>query len=113
MKKNCWEIKKCGREPKGENVKELGVCPASIDKSSNDLNGGKNGGRICWAITGTFCGGEVQGTFAQKELSCISCEVYQTVNKEESKGNNFKLMKPGQQYDLNFCLPTIDDFSAD
>jgi hypothetical protein len=28
-KLNCWEVKKCGREPGGVKVKELGVCPAS------------------------------------------------------------------------------------
>jgi len=44
-------------------VAELGVCPAVVDTSSNGLNGGKNGGRMCWAITGTFCGGQVQGSF--------------------------------------------------
>ena len=64
MKQNCWEIKNCGREPNGEKFKELGSCPASIDTSLDGLNEGKNGGRICWAISGTFCGGDVQGTFA-------------------------------------------------
>jgi len=113
MRKNCWQIKKCGREPKGEKVNDSGICPASADTSSNGLNGGKNGGRICWAITGTLCGGEVQGTFAQKELSCINCEVFKMVEKEESQNNNFKLMKPGQQYDLEFCLPTLEDCKTD
>ncbi len=44
-------------------VAELGVCPAVVDTSSNGLNRGKNGGRMCRAITGTFCGGQVQGSF--------------------------------------------------
>jgi len=104
MKQNCWEMKNCGREPNGENVEELGVCPASTDISSDDLNGGKNGGRICWAISGTFCGGEVQGTFAQKELSCVGCEVYRMVQNEESL-SNFRLMKPGQEYEI--IMPTL------
>jgi len=29
MKKyNCWEFKKCGREPGGEKADRLGICPA-------------------------------------------------------------------------------------
>lgn len=72
-KKQCWEFKGCGRQPGGHNVKELGVCPAANDTSSDGLNDGKNGGRICWAVAGTFCGGEAQGAFAQKESSCMNC----------------------------------------
>jgi len=28
-KLNCWEFKKCGRQPGGPKVAELGVCPAT------------------------------------------------------------------------------------
>jgi hypothetical protein len=96
-KTNCWDILHCGREVNGANTHELGVCPASTDTSADGLNGGKNGGRICWAVSGTFCGGERQGTFAQKKVTCMSCEVYKTVRSEE-KLNEFRLMKPDQQY---------------
>lgn len=96
MKKNCWEIENCGRDPGGSKVQELGVCPASTDTEADGLNGGKNAGRICWAIAGTFCGGKKQGTFAQKKMSCMSCEVYQTIQREEGFGN-FKLMVPGRE----------------
>ncbi len=96
MKQNCWEFKKCGRQPMGTRVSELGVCPAASDASSNETNGGKNGGRICWAVTGTFCGGEVQGTFAQKQLSCMTCDFFKLVKEEESK--QFKILRPGQAY---------------
>jgi hypothetical protein len=96
MKSNCWEMKKCGREKGGANVAELGECPAASDVSADGINGGKNGGRICWALSGTFCGGKKQGTFAQKQLSCMSCPVYKTVAEEE--GGSFKLLMPGQDY---------------
>ena len=66
MKKNCWEFKKCGRESDGDKINELGVCPACAKQEADGLNGGKNAGRICWAIAGTFCGGEIQGKFAEK-----------------------------------------------
>ncbi len=94
---NCWEFKKCGREPGGERVGELGVCPAALDTSADGLNGGKNAGRICWAIAGTFCGGVVQGSFAQKEVTCMSCDFFKKVKEEEGTAN-FKLLKPGQTY---------------
>ncbi len=94
-KQNCWENKKCGREPGGAKVSELGECPAATDKSANGLNEGKNGGRICWAIAGTFCGGKVQGTFAQKRLCCIDCNFYKKVKKEE--GDKTILLKPNQK----------------
>lgn len=97
MKKNCWEVLNCGREIGGVKVQEMGVCPASKDTTADGLNGGKNGGRICWAISGTFCGGQVQGTHAQKQATCMACEVYRMVQSEEPVGK-FKMMKPGQQY---------------
>ena len=96
-RQNCWEIKKCGREPGGAKVHELGVCPATTDTSCDRLNGGKNGGRICWAVTGTFCDGEMQGSFAQKEVTCTSCDVYKRIREEEGTVN-FLLLKPGQTY---------------
>lgn len=82
-KKNCWEVKQCGREPGGAKVAELGVCPAAVSHEAMGANGGKNGGRICWALTGTMCGGRVQGTFAQKLASCMGCAFYQKVWQEE------------------------------
>lgn len=94
---NCWEVKNCGREPGGEKVAELGVCPAATDVNANGINGGTNGGRICWAVTGTLCGGEVQGTFAKKELTCMACEFFKEV-KADQPIESFKLFKPGQTY---------------
>jgi len=29
---NCWEFKKCGREPGGEKASELGICPRQMMK---------------------------------------------------------------------------------
>ena len=82
-KKNCWEVKKCGREPGGAKVKELGICPASTEKRTDGINEGKNAGRACWALAGTFCGGKVQGSFAAKMSNCMACDFYKEVQKEE------------------------------
>ncbi len=53
--KKCYEIKNCKKED----------CPCY----------GKEAVR-CWQIAGTFCGGKVQGVFAQKFKNCSKCEVY-------------------------------------
>jgi hypothetical protein len=82
-KQNCWEFKKCERESGGEKVSELGVCPSASEISANSINGGKNAGRACWTLSGTFCGSKVQGTFAKKLESCMACEFYHRVAKEE------------------------------
>lgn len=91
MKQNCWEFKKCGREPDGEQSRELGVCPASTEQRTHGVNQGINGGRACWAVSGTLCGGEIQGAFAQKLGNCLRCEFYEKVRAEES--NNFVTAK--------------------
>ena len=80
---NCWEFKKCGREQGGANVASLGVCPAAEETRVNGINRGMNGGRACWAISGTLCGGKVQGSFASKLGNCSKCEFYQAVANEE------------------------------
>lgn len=89
---NCWEFNKCGREPGGAKVSELGVCPAAVAEDCDGLNGGKNAGRICWVISGTFCDGKVQGTFAEKQLTCMACDFFKKVKSEE--GERFLLLKP-------------------
>lgn len=83
-KLNCWESKKCGREPGGVKALELGACPAAVDQRLNGVNSGVNGGRACWVLAGTFCGGKVQGIFAMKMHNCVWCEFYQNVHKEEA-----------------------------
>jgi hypothetical protein len=83
---NCWEHKNCGREPEGINAFELGVCPATVEKSLDGTHGGKNAGRACWAVGGSMCGGKVQGTFAQKYGNCVICDFYKLVKEEEGEG---------------------------
>ncbi len=89
MKKNCWEHKNCGREPGGKNAAALGTCPATTDKRLHGVHDGKNGGRACWMIAGTLCGGKIQGTFGMKYKTCEQCDFYQSTRAEERSG--FKL----------------------
>jgi len=65
MLPNCWEIKGCEREKGGKKAEELGICPAFPDN-----------GHSCFIVAGTLCHGEVQGTFAMKQGSCVVCEVF-------------------------------------
>lgn len=65
---NCWEFKKCGRHEGGDKCLELGVCPATQIEGA---------GEACWLIAGTFCEGEIQGTYAHKQESCYACDFYQ------------------------------------
>ena len=90
-KQNCWEFKRCGRQPGGANSSALGVCPASVEKRTHGVNNGSNGGRACWALAGTLCGGVVQGSFAVKVANCLKCDFYQLVGAEE--GTNHQSSK--------------------
>ena len=93
QKQNCWDFKKCGRQPGGSKTAEFGVCPAAIDAASDGTNSGKNGGRYCWAITGTFCGGKVQGSFAQKQISCMTCDFFKLVRDEGKSVGDYVMSK--------------------
>ena len=86
MKKNCWEVMICNRQPGGSKADELGVCPATTEVKYNGKNSGNNAGRCCWLVAGTFCGGSKQGTYAEKRLSCITCDFFKQVKAEEGDG---------------------------
>lgn len=81
--KNCWEVKRCGRGPGGDKIDKLGVCPAASESQYNGINRGTNGGRFCWAISGTLCEGKVQGLFAIKIENCLNCQFLWQVKEEE------------------------------
>ena len=80
---NCWEYMQCGREPGGKHVIDLGACPVCDNTAIHGLHGGQCGGRACWAIGGTLCGGKIQGSFASKIKNCLDCDFYHLVKVEE------------------------------
>ncbi len=82
VKLNCWEFRRCGREPGGSRSEELGVCPVTTDVHADGLNGGVNGGRVCWVIRNSCCD-HGTGEFP----SCERCEFHIRVKSEEGIWN--------------------------
>jgi hypothetical protein len=76
---NCWEAKRCGREPGNDQD----VCPVFEAAEYDGVNEGQYAGRFCWAVAGTLCHGEVQGTFAEKAMDCMKCDFYKVVVQEQ------------------------------
>lgn len=87
QKINCWKFVGCDMGE--ESVPEPGVCMALTNTSANGTNGGINGG-VCWFISGTFNGDEVEGQYAKKLLS-RSCKHFHKVREEEE--NTFAALK--------------------
>ncbi|KPJ52930.1 MAG: hypothetical protein AMS16_05755 [Planctomycetes bacterium DG_58] len=83
-KLNCWEVLKCGCGPGSSRP-----CPAATDEASNGINGGKNGGRLCWAVGGTLSGSLELAICAQK-TNCLDCDFFERVKSEE--GSAFQLL---------------------
>ncbi|MDA8100386.1 MAG: hypothetical protein M0042_12270 [Nitrospiraceae bacterium] len=83
MKQNCWEFKKCGRQPGGHRAAELGICPVTTHSDLAGVHGGSNAGRACWVVAGSLCGGKIQGAYAQKLNNCWRCDFMNKVKEEE------------------------------
>jgi len=85
---NCWERMGCGHGPESG---VIGVCIVASERRMDGVNGGVNAGRCCWAVTGTLCGGEVQGHFAQKHQTCLACAHFLAVRAEQGESFTFGL----------------------
>ncbi len=90
-KKNCWEVKKCGRELGGRNTNGNGACPSSTETGLDGVHGGENAGRACWVVAGSMCDSKIQGNFAQKYLDCNICDFYMKVKSEELHNFQFSI----------------------
>ena len=67
---------KCGKGIGGDRQNNTVACPVAVDRYANGLNGGINGGRICWMIM--ECSGEHKA-----KSSCFQCEFKYKVMVEE------------------------------
>jgi len=83
-KLNCWEYKKCGRESGGVNAEELGICPVAVEKKADGMNGGINGGRICWGVARMPYFGKNKSACCNSLISCLECDFFKLVSTEES-----------------------------
>jgi len=55
-----------------------------VDLSADGLNGGTNAGRICWAVSGHFSeDGETRCSTAKDLVTCMACEFFKNVMREE------------------------------
>ena len=82
MSHNCWEHKACGREPGGIHTRRKGICPSATHLVSHGVNDGKNAGRYCWSVAGTFAE-EVHCECAEHEPTCMTCVHFKKVKIEE------------------------------
>jgi len=73
-KLNCWDFKKCCK--KNDKSGDNNICPVRKERIANGLNGGMNGGRICWVVMDNFCRKKSQTT-------CFQCEFHYKVMAEE------------------------------
>src|SRR5450756_1298959 len=80
MKKNCWEVKACERFT---SILGDASCPVCKETKLHGIHGGVNGGRACWTIPHTKCGGITQGRFGNKFANCRECNFYNMVRNEE------------------------------
>ena len=83
MKKyNCWEFMKCGKCP-SKNGNKSSICPVASETSANGLNGGIDGGRLCWVITADGCMDKVKCSDLHQGDFCYQCEFRYKVKNEE------------------------------
>jgi len=94
---NCWDVMRCGRGPNGAGAGGLPKCAAALETSADGVNGGVNGGRVCWAVAGTLCNGRARDRRASRLVSCLGCDFFSQVQREEGLAH-FKLLQPGQVY---------------
>ncbi|MEA3559059.1 MAG: hypothetical protein U9R75_07390 [Candidatus Thermoplasmatota archaeon] len=83
MKKNCWDIKDCGRGPEGRLVKEKGECPVVNAKELDGVNDGSFGGRICWTVRTRDESGKLVPNWSKPDRDCLNCYVMDRIRIEE------------------------------
>jgi adenylate cyclase len=67
-----------------------------LETRLHGINHGTNAGRACWIVAGTYCKGQVQGTFAQKHGNCRQCDFYRQVREEDPQ--SFELTETLMRY---------------
>ena len=71
---NCWEFKKCEREPDGKNSEKLCVCEASVENKFDGINHGNNAGRYCWKVKISEENQNEAAETLSAIMTCIECD---------------------------------------
>jgi hypothetical protein len=74
---------KCGKGPSKNGNSKSNICPVASETSANGLNGGINGGRICWVIAEDGCKDKVKCSDLYRGDLCYQCEFRYNVRNEE------------------------------
>jgi len=78
---NCWELQRCGAEMLTEG--DPGYCTVPHAELLDGVNGGVNGGRVCWSVLGArCCRGDTASPPGGAE-ACLKCGVLAQVRMEE------------------------------
>ncbi|MFC1524666.1 two-CW domain-containing protein [Thermodesulfobacteriota bacterium] len=86
---NCWEYNHCSGRGECKDEKGCNNCPAYLEHRVNGMNGGINGGRICWFIDGTHCDNSLRidsgKSYVEKFKVCLKCDFNKYVEKQEGR----------------------------
>ncbi len=93
MKANCWEVKKCGREPGGKKQEELGTCPVTTFEAADGFLGGENGGRACVFIIGKLAAEPGGERCDQTSGGCFKCSFFKKLKKKHKKSFRLDLFR--------------------
>jgi hypothetical protein len=72
----------CGRGPDDARPEGVEACRAATERLLDGMNGGRNGGRSCWAVVGSFAMDRHECGNAD-ELACIYCDFFRSVVRDE------------------------------
>jgi len=82
-KDNCWDYMKCGKGPDENGKNKFIMCPVVFHEAANGLNGGVNGGRLCWLVASKKKYGEMKHLNQKRTDPCFFCEFHYKVMAEE------------------------------
>lgn len=81
MKRNCWDIKKCGKGPKSGVETDIGNCPVVRECTEGD----PSSGRSCWKVRIKDDRGRLVPNWSRDDKDCLNCDVMDTLRKEDGE----------------------------
>ncbi|MCI5148900.1 MAG: hypothetical protein D3916_05850 [Candidatus Electrothrix sp. MAN1_4] len=84
---DCWEFKKCGREPGGKNIEKYGLCSLVVSLEDNKINNKRNGERLCWSLRESACEGIMRECCVNEIKECRQCTFYIFLQESYNQGS--------------------------